>query len=221
MNSMHLITDLIQEAKKELEAVRTAVNQRKINCEEISEPDFRELLIIECEIQMSQRGIFNPFVIDNDNDECIHKLWQYLTAGNGFKGSPNKGMFIMGGIGTGKTILIKGLAGVISKLTARSFLMHSAFDLNRMILNNGIEPYAKKPLLIDDLGKEQPIVKDYGTDTRPLMELFSARYDNGAITFATSNYKIKTLVEKYGEQTIERFMEMFNFIELIGKSRRV
>jgi len=65
---MHLITDLIQEAKKELEAVRTAVNQRKINCEEISEPVFRELLIIECEIQMSQRGIFNPFVIDNDND---------------------------------------------------------------------------------------------------------------------------------------------------------
>ena len=87
---MHLITDLIQEAKKELEAVRTAVNQRKINCEEISEPDFRELLIIECEIQMSQRGIFNPFVIDNDNDECIHKLCNTLPPATALREARTK-----------------------------------------------------------------------------------------------------------------------------------
>ena len=86
--------------------------------------------------------------------------------------------------------------------------------------NGGVEYYKLKPMFIDDIGKETKEVRDYGTIVNPVPDLFSVRYDFGAWTLATCNYKPKELTEFYGETIVDRFKEMFNYLVLTGKSRR-
>ena len=63
-------------------------------------------------------------------------------------------------------------------------------------------------------------INDFGNKIQPIADLISFRYDNGALTHATCNYKIDTLTEFYGLTTTDRFKEMFNIIELKGESFR-
>ena len=219
---MQPISDILTHIKNELEAAKIERFRKRLVCPELSKEDFIKILEMECEIRLLKRGDIGFFEIDEYNKEVIDQLYYYISGNQKeFKGSIDKGILLQGSIGTGKTILLRGFAGVISKVLDRNFEYYSAFDINRLIVKDGIEKYSKKPLLIDDLGKEQEIVKDYGTDVRPILELFASRYDTGAITFITTNYNNATFEKKYGRQTVDRFIETFNFIQLKGNSRRI
>jgi len=215
-----MVNQLLEKSKIEFNNVSIAAKNRRVTIEDLSYEDFVPLLYLECKKFMFIRGIFREWVIDIDNAPTIKLLYQYLSGDINFKGSLDKGIFLMGSLGSGKTILLKGFVKVIEKLSDRFFKYVSAYNLSKLIIAEGTEKYSKMPMLIDDLGKENEVIKDYGTDCRPMVELFASRYDVGAITFVTTNYNMKTFAEKYGEQTVERWLEMFNFIELKTKSRR-
>jgi hypothetical protein len=218
---MQQISEIIQTTKEEFEKARMNYTKRRLNFPGFQKEDFLELLKMECSTRLLNRGDEGTFEIDEDNSMVIDQLFYYITGNKElFKGSFDKGIMLQGPIGSGKTILLRGFAGVIGKVLDRMFEYYSAFDVNRLVVRDGIEKYSKRPLLIDDLGKEQEVIKDYGTDVRPILELFAARYDNGAITFVTTNYNGETFAKKYGQQTVDRFIETFNFIQLSGKSRR-
>lgn len=88
---------------------------------------------------------------------------------------------------------------------------------------------SRRPLFIDELGREQLEINDFGNRIRPVNDLMEARYEYGARTFFTSNFSLDTLSkgrnEKgemvgYGKYVGERIQEMVNIITMPGGSRR-
>jgi DNA replication protein DnaC len=101
--------------------------------------------------------------------------------------------------------------------------------LYKRIIHDGIDMLAKRPLFIDELGREQLEIAAFGNKIRPIADLMALRYNNGARTFFTSNFKLSTLSrgrnEKgeligYGQYIGERIQEMTNIVEMPGESRR-
>ncbi len=80
--------------------------------------------------------------------------------------------------------------------------------------------FERRPLILDEVGRETKIVKDFGTDRKLVPEIISMRYNTGAWTMATSNYNFEDLGDMYDKYIKDRLKEMFNFIELNGKSFR-
>jgi DNA replication protein DnaC len=84
-----------------------------------------------------------------------------------------------------------------------------------------LEPYVRRPLFIDELGREESEVKDYGNVVKPVIDLFGLRYEEGARTYATTNFKYESLEKFYGEFIRTRMEEMMTYIQFPGESRRL
>ena len=81
-----------------------------------------------------------------------------------------------------------------------------------------------KHVLINEFGYQYDI-KHFGTDVNELIEAWlMKRYDifqdYKKLIHITSNFGIKDLQANFHPKVVDRFREMFNFIELKGKSFR-
>lgn len=214
------INQIIENSRQELQKLRNEYQSRRPFIR-IPYKEFIELLITEAEkIFISKGRPDQEFFIDDDNREVIIALHEYLT-GFSDKIDVKKGIMLIGAIGSGKTILMHSFCKIFELLGRKIITPIHSMKLNSIIRESGnFDDYIKIPLFIDDLGKEEESVKSWGSDLHPLTELIAMRYDLGSWTFATSNYKIETLLEKYTQHTIDRMIEMFNILTLKGKSRR-
>ena len=88
------------------------------------------------------------------------------------------------------------------------------------IEDKGLEFFRKRPLYIDDLGKEQPEAKIFGTIYHPVEDIVSLRDLQNSITFATGNYEMKTYEKYYSKHIVDRMQSLFNIHILKGGSRR-
>lgn len=141
-----------------------------------------------------------------------------------------KGVMILGGIGTGKTLLMQGLIDVYQFFEIR-VKMVPTYELTASFAREGVNVYGtcsydgssfyptSDSLILDDLGAES-IQSHYGQVTNVIAELILRRYDSHAMTFGTSNLDQKTLRKFYGERVWSRMKMMFHFVELKGNDRR-
>ena len=90
-----------------------------------------------------------------------------------------------------------------------------------MIKQSSVEEYSRRPLFIDELGREESELKDYGNVVKPVIDLFAQRYENGARTYATTNFKYESFDKFYGEFIRSRMEEMMTYVPLTGESRRI
>ena len=141
----------------------------------------------------------------------------------------HKGIYIGGKVGCGKTLLMQSFCEILHLISRRTVEMIPATLLYERIIHDGIDMLAKRPLFIDELGREQLEIAAFGNKIRPIADLMALRYNNGARTFFTSNFKLSTLSrgrnEKgeligYGQYIGERIQEMTNIVEMPGESRR-
>ncbi len=147
--------------------------------------------------------------------------------------SLNKGLMIIGGVGTGKSLLFnvfKKYTGEI--LRTNSFRSYTSISIIDDVNVNGVEHLELfnenygYPITcyIDDIASKNETVKHYGTEYNVIEQLLSIRYNaysrRKKLTHISTNKYPSELEGVYETRIIDRMKEMFNMIELNGKSFR-
>lgn len=159
------------------------------------------------------------FNLDEENEKQVEQIYYFMTCNDKFIGDLHKGLVFSGGFGTGKTIICKTIANLYKRGTGKHFTLVDTEDINVMTTEE-LQTLYKKPLILDELGRNFKEINDYGTKKTPFATLLTKRNENNAFTLGTANYNFESLAELYGEYLTERLIQQFNFIELKGKSRR-
>ena len=196
---------------------------------QIAYSDFQDLFCKFGAICLLNRNQNENFTIDERNEPVIKELYYYLTNNSSFSGDLNKGIMLQGKYGCGKTILLETYSlfhnHIVRKFCLRQPLLMfiKSVELQDQIIKQSASVFARRPLIIDEFGRESKTVQDYGNISRPISELLSLRSDVGVITHGTTNFTLATLSsdEFYGGMIGDRLKVMFNFITLNGESRRV
>lgn len=215
---MKNIDKVIAEAK-----VKANINNyNRIFFPHLSWEKYLELFFILAQEELKIRNNTHLFVMDKHNESIIHQLFYYITGDKDkFKGNMLKGLFMLGNFGTGKSIILISFYKLFNALSdIKKFTYVRARDLGKLIISNEKDYFNVRPLFIDDIGKEDKMISDFGTQIYPIIDTIDARYNGGAWTLATANFNLNSFKKFYGETISERMIEMFNFFELTGKSRR-
>lgn len=182
----------------------------------------KEILTEFYKSEITMRGC--EFIQDSFIDEYLTKVSDFLV-------NPKKtGLIIMGSIGNGKTTMAKAVCSMINTLydspvtSERKFIKTiSAIKLSNMATEDkGDYQIAKKTpmLFIDDVGCEPSVVKVWGNELSPFVELIYHRYDNQLFTILTTNLNKEMLQKTYGDRVIDRMNEMFEVLIFKSKSYR-
>lgn len=186
---------------------------------------------------------FGKVLCDKEDARVFALICQYFSGdaefantamSNGRMGDLNKGLYVTGNVGIGKTELLLPFRRMLSGYPANYFhngyemyatanQIASAYDRNG---EEGIAPYiSTKTLFIDDLGRE-PQSKYYGKAVEALELVFSGRYDlskreKKVVTHVTTNIiNAEIIEERYGDYIRSRFKELFNKVHWNGKEKR-
>jgi DNA replication protein DnaC len=136
---------------------------------------------------------------------------------------PNKGILLMGKVGTGKTTAMKEYLRAQPKRgwelnaieIASEFNIYGPGVVRKYLDNNHM-------IFIDDIGMESPSTH-YGVTTRPAADIIIQRYstERGNKVHFTTNKNLEDLGSIYGERIKDRLIEMVNIIHVEGDSWRV
>ena len=183
------------------------------------------------------------YKLRDDNRPIMRLMLQYFSGSEGFingmdrlygvPGDLSKGLILMGGVGTGKTLLFEIFKLYTSKiLGVNSFRRYNAVEVVENVSTSGMS-YLElfnsnngNPITcyIDDILATNETVKHYGTDISVLRELINFRYlvykNYNKLTHLSSNKYPGEFKEAYGDRIYDRMKEMLNFIELPGESYR-
>ena len=193
-----------------------------------------ELLIKALAITLHGR---EPILDDMDNLTKI-AVWLYGGQVDAFDIRPNKGLLIVGNVGTGKTKLMQALSIMLRHdlhIPKRFFHIINAqdvvevaqmgYDFINYHYNNSSKPLSKRNICIDDIGTEPSKIVYFGNEVLPMAALITNRYNlwvsEGVYTHFTSNLMPEDIRSLYGDRVADRISEMCNVIRLTGKSKRV
>jgi len=140
-----------------------------------------------------------------------------------------RGLYIYGGIGTGKTHIAYALVNVSlekAKLHTRIWntteLFHEMrLDMDRSY-NNKILPEEdiikhRGIVILDDIGSEK--ISDWVMENFYL--IVNSRYNECLPTIFTSNLPIAELAERISDRTVSRIVEMCDIFKIDGEDRRI
>lgn len=143
------------------------------------------------------------------------------------------GIMLCGGVGNGKSTMMKALQSLLIHLQIRiryntsfetlGMKIISAKELSRLIRvdsKNLLHHQDLNMLGIDDLGEEEIEMMDYGNRVTPVIDLLSYRYDRMLFTMVTTNLTPKQIRSTYGDRIADRFNEMMLIIPYENPSFR-
>lgn len=158
------------------------------------------------------------YTVDDENKEIINQLFYFLNNDRKFEGDEVKGILLIGAIGGGKTVLMESFIDIFNEISGKVMMGINSKDLVEIKEKYGNPYLSKRPLFIDDIGKEQTTINTYGTVSKPMEDLINDRYKTAGLTFGTSNLRLEDM--PYNLHTKDRMKQMFNILILPGKSRR-
>ncbi len=163
---------------------------------------------------------FRDFEFDNYTTPIVEQLYFHLTMNSNFKGELHKGIWLWGETGTGKSIIMSAYMNSIVDLTGRGIKKVVAVKIGDHVRNpdEGYE-YFNMNMFIDDLGREERIVKRYGNESIPMMDIMFRIEKRNYFCLATSQLPIDKFNGIYGGATTRRFHQTFNELELKGVNR--
>ena len=163
----------------------------------------------------------------------LTKLIQIVEEGK-------KGIMLAGGIGSGKTTLMRLLQfyyistdytfDIVSSMQImRDFATKGYDGLDRYINNTTLNSYNvevqnPRTICIDDVGIEIE-VENYGNRLNPVEYILLERYELyqrcNIRTHITTNYNKQHIKDRYSNRLISRIREMFQYVELLTNDRRI
>ena len=206
-----------KKALEELENTKKGID--RLYFKKIEHKYFIDLFTIYANIEIKKLGKEETFLITKENKPIIDILFVYLT-GEKSDLDLNKGILLVGGFGIGKTLIMKAFINLINSYQIKIITTLHSKELTIELPKKGLQDFKKKPLFIDDIGKENKEVLVYGTRIKPYVDMISLRYEFPTWNFGTSNYNMNTLKELYGETITDRMKDMYNVILLTGDSFR-
>lgn len=187
--------------------------RQKVN---ISAQQFRECIFL-CAEELKIKN----YIIDENNTDFLNQFYFWLTLDERFIGDFEKGFLLYGGFGNGKTTMLHIIELMCGHFYKKLFEYITTYTISNYLINNkDFEYYKTRPIIIDEIGRENNKILIFGTERHPFEELITLRYDNKAVTFGATNLSIEEMYNNYNEYIIERFKAMFNFIEIKGTSKR-
>ena len=197
-----------------------------------------------CDLDTAKRFIWESYkTIASEQNFTIkltpqHKaviplLAAYFSGNETTELDPNKGIYLWGPCGTGKSILMKVIQNVLSTFDyPKRFFTKSVPDLFNEVQaakEINLSRYCGSTYCFDDLGFDGNTLKHYGNVVNPMEIIFTARYpkfqSHGVLTHATSNLpwssdKGESMSDRFNDRIASRGSEMFNFILLDGEDLR-
>lgn len=187
----------------------------------------------ECKkmIEIAYKGIVAKkgkiFLMDETLAQNIKRVASWSCEEN-----KNPFLFIAGTVGNGKTSIAKACVQVINAywgarvelemLWRSPFVCLTAMELNEIAKSDAKYYNTLKSclrMMIDDIGTEAVMVKNYGNEISPFTEMLYHRYDRGLQTILTSNLTLEQIKERYGVRVFDRIQEA-NKIFFEAKSYR-
>ena len=166
----------------------------------------------------------NELILEAELKTIIGQIVLWYSNDERFKLDINKGLFLRGNCGTGKTIITQIIVDIINFGDNKNPIFINARDLQNLYSNNDLEQIdaLKKRFLviIDDVGVESADVKNYGNVIEPFNDLLDYRYRNRMETIITTNLTPEKIKDVYGERILDRFKESFNEYIFDFKSKR-
>jgi DNA replication protein DnaC len=167
------------------------------------------------------------FDVDETNKNVIWKLCLYFTGESGSGLDLNKGIYLYGPIGCGKTELMKWF----KHNQTNSFVIFDVRQISDQYKKEGSDgiyrykgmiesawmPFGQSlvGICFDDLGTEVDS-KHYGNEANVMADVFLSRYQNKNLhskTHFTTNLNASMLKERYGDRVASRLREMVNIVE--------
>jgi DNA replication protein DnaC len=212
--------------------IKKGNNQKAVNSGKMKTIEKELTIDIKNAFMISAKTILPDFVV---TPELVKPLNDICTYFLGLEGnlSLNKGLYLMGEYGVGKSTLMMCFRQWLADwwpFNGNGFSITSVEEIIERYKNennltkfiyvesNGFE--SPKHLLINEFGKKID-EKIYGTEASQIVNnLMMIRYDlfqrRGLLTHITSN----TLPYSTEKALTDRYIEMFNLIEIGGKSFR-
>lgn len=190
------------------------------------------------ELVSSMKEIEPGFIVDARNKGILLAIYNWVWAKEGVF-DPTKGFLLWGGLGVGKSVLIRGLQRYEGKINRMcfgcrndklGFKFTSAAEIALLYSEKGMDGIVKYTdrsrmanLAIDEVGREPTDAKHFGTGINVIQTILQLRYEvrREFITHVTTNLDPdKDFPRIYGDYIADRVKEMFNVIEIKGETRR-
>lgn len=182
----------------------------------------------------------NAFVYNNCLNWLLGAKFKCLNPNNPdeqIDGNINKGLYIAGPCGTGKSVLLRILAALSNYMNIEYeadrrkiklvWANKRADDICNNVTSGGIDSIIRLQnidvLNIDDIGSGQSEQVYMGNRINAIRLILEARGDSyGKMTLLTSNYPMThgVIKEEYGIRVVSRLSEMCNYFELTGEDWR-
>lgn len=185
-----------------------------------------------CQTLMVERGITNP-IVHEEMKPVLQELTKWFFCIPGGSIPLDKGVYLWGNYGSGKTMLMKAFRLVLNQINKKSGIPHRVFkiayckDIIRDRRDNPkftINEYSNGVFCLDDIGYGAQEIKSYGNVINPVEEILHERHkkllDHGLVTLVTSNLRFEEAQQLFDPRVADRMYEMFFPVQLKGKSFR-
>jgi DNA replication protein DnaC len=166
--------------------------------------------------QLIEKKTMGQAVLTDDQLMVIDEIARWFAG----EYKQQSGVLLLGNVGVGKTTIMQAVVAYYCFRHNKTIGEYHAKQLPVEYVSKGLEYFYKRPIFVDDLGKEPPITTIWGQKYDTWADIFSIRYENRALTFATANYNHESFSELYGNVVADRMKEHFNTFVLKGESLR-